>query len=148
MWNVNNTRKHKVQKVKSLPSKRIKLTFTINTTVPIYAMYTMHINLTPKGIYTKLSVFHQYVRQMGKYIYILSHLELWLRTHRSAFVRSTVLSTSFRKSFFFFFFFFFFVCFFVLFFFVVVFSSCCCCCCCLLRALDRWFVNLHFFFMI
>ena len=39
--------------------------FTVNTTVPIYAMYTMHINLTPKGIYAKLSVSYQYVRQMG-----------------------------------------------------------------------------------
>ena len=51
-----------MQKVESLSSKRIKLTFTINTTVSIYAMYTMHINLTPKGIYTKLNVLHQYIR--------------------------------------------------------------------------------------
>ena len=65
MWNVNNTRKHNVQKVESLSSKRIKLIFTINTTVSINAMYTMHINPTPKGIYTKLSVLHQYIRQMG-----------------------------------------------------------------------------------
>ena len=36
-------------------AKRIKLIFTINTTVAIYAMYTMH--LTPKGIYTNPSVF-------------------------------------------------------------------------------------------
>ena len=37
-----------MQKVESLSSKRIKLIFTINTTVSIYAMYTMHINPTPK----------------------------------------------------------------------------------------------------
>ena len=54
-----------MQKVESLSSKRIKLIFTINTTVSIYAMYTMHINPTSKGIYTKLSVLHQYIRQMG-----------------------------------------------------------------------------------
>ena len=39
-----------MQKVESLSSKRIKLIFTINTTVSIYAMYTMHINPTPKGV--------------------------------------------------------------------------------------------------
>ena len=42
-----------------------KLIFPVNTTVPINAMYKMHINLTPKGINTKLSVSHQYLRQMG-----------------------------------------------------------------------------------
>ena len=54
-----------MQKVEGLSSKRIKLIFTVNTTVSIYAMFMMHINPTPKGIYTKLSVLHQYIRQMG-----------------------------------------------------------------------------------
>ena len=59
MWNENITRKHNVQKVKML-------IFPVNTTVPIYAMYIMPINLTPKGTYTKLSVSHQYLRQIGQ----------------------------------------------------------------------------------
>ena len=48
-------RKHNVQKVK-----------TLSFLFPIYTMYIMHIDLTPKGIYAKLSVSHQYLRQMDQ----------------------------------------------------------------------------------
>ena len=61
--NVNNTRKHNVQKVYSLfllstqRAKCIKLIFTINITVPINAMYSnAHKPYTERG-YTPNCVF-------------------------------------------------------------------------------------------
>ena len=42
MRNVNNMRKHNVQKVESLSSKRIKLIFTINTILSSYEQSVPH----------------------------------------------------------------------------------------------------------
>ena len=42
-----------------------KLIFPVNTTVPYVQGIQIAINLTPKGIYAKLSVSRKYLMQMG-----------------------------------------------------------------------------------
>ena len=51
--------------MKTQRAKNKKVIFPVNTAVPIYVTYTMHINFTPKGIYAELSVSHKYLWQMG-----------------------------------------------------------------------------------
>ena len=65
--------KHNVQKVKSLSFRSTPLR-------PYTQCIQCAINLTPKGIYAKLSVFHQYLRQMGTTYAVIPENHMHART--------------------------------------------------------------------